>query len=255
MDKYLLRAMAWAILLSILALFLSLLLWGPGQMSVPADAPLAGQPLPSAAAPPSPGEKLIALTFDDGPRRSTTTRLLDGLAQRGVQATFFLIGAQVAGNEDVIRRMDQEGHQIGIHTFDHVTLTGLNRADFDAQVDKTRQVLKGVLGHNDFLLRPPYGMQDEIVKAQAGCPIILWSIDPEDWDDRNAARVIQHVVSNARDGGIILMHDIFPESVDAALEIVDQLHSQGYLFCTIDQLFAVRGIPLEAGKSYWNAYP
>ncbi|MGN0968233.1 MAG: polysaccharide deacetylase family protein, partial [Oscillospiraceae bacterium] len=118
---------------------------------------------------------LIALTFDDGPRRATTTELLDGLSQRGVKATFFLIGEQLAGNEDIVRRMDEEGHQIGIHTYDHVRLTGLNRADFDAQVDRTRQLLKNILGHNDFLLRPPYGMYDAGVQAMAGCPIILWS--------------------------------------------------------------------------------
>lgn len=201
------------------------------------------------------GPKLIALTFDDGPRRSTTTALLDGLSQRGVQATFFLIGAQVEHNEDILLRMDQEGHQIGIHTFDHVKLTGLSKTDFNAQVDRTRQLLVSVLGHNDLLLRPPYGMTDAGVKQNAGCPIILWSIDPEDWKDQNAPRVVQHVVSNARDGGIILMHDIFPESVEAALEIVDQLHAQGYLFVTVDELFAQRHVPLEAGKSYTNAYP
>lgn len=201
------------------------------------------------------GQKLIALTFDDGPRRSTTTRLLDGLSERGVQATFFLIGAQIENNEDVVRRMDEEGHQIGIHTFDHVKLTGLNEADFNAQVEKSRDTLKAVLGHNDFLLRPPYGMLDDCVKSWAGCPIILWSIDPEDWRDQNTDRVAAEVIAEARDGGIILMHDIFPESVDAALQIVDALHAQGYLFCTIDQLFAARGIPLEAGESYWNAYP
>lgn len=202
-----------------------------------------------------PQQKLIALTFDDGPRRSTTTRLLDGLAERGVKATFFLIGAQIEHNEDVVRRMDEEGHQIGIHTFDHVKLTGLNQADFDSQVEKSRDALKAVLGHNDFLLRPPYGMLDEGVKARAGCPIILWSIDPEDWRDQDTDRVAAEVTAGARDGGIILLHDIFPESVDAALQIVDALHQQGYLFCTIEELFAARGIPLEAGESYWNAYP
>ena len=201
------------------------------------------------------GQKLIALTFDDGPRRSTTTRLLDGLAERGVKATFFLIGAQIENNEDVVRRMDEEGHQIGIHTFDHVKLTGLSRADFDAQVERTRAALKGVLGHNDFLLRPPYGMLDGGVRAMAGCPILLWSIDPEDWRDRDGARVAAEVTAQARDGGIILMHDIFPESVEAALAIVDALHAQGYYFCTIAELFAARQIPLEAGQSYWNAYP
>ena len=199
--------------------------------------------------------KVMYLTFDDGPRRSTTTALLDGLAQRGVNATFFLIGEQLVNNEDVVQRMDAEGHQIGIHTFDHVKLTGLSKTDFDAQVDKTRQCLLRILGHNDFLLRPPYGMTDQGVKKHAGCPIILWSVDPEDWRDQNTARVVQQVVSQARDGSIILMHDIFPESVDAALQIVDQLHAQGYLFVTVDQLFAARHIPLDAGKTYSDAYP
>lgn len=201
------------------------------------------------------GQKLIAITFDDGPRRSTTTALLDGLAQRGVKATFFLIGNQLEYNQDLVLRMEQEYHQIGIHTFDHVELKGLSKADFDAQVEPTRQALVSILGHNDFLLRPPYGIIDEAVKEHAGCPIILWSIDPEDWKDQNTARVVEEVVSSARDGDIILMHDIFPESVDAALQIVDKLHAQGYLFVTIDQLFAARYVPLEAGKTYSHAYP
>lgn len=202
-----------------------------------------------------PEERLIAITFDDGPRRSTTTRLLDGLAERGVQATFFLIGEQVEGNEDVLKRMDDEGHQIGIHTYDHVKLTGLNKTDFDAQVDRTRSILKGVLGHNDFLLRPPYGMTDNGVKTWAGCPIILWSIDPEDWKDQNAPREVRQIVSEAKDGDIILMHDIFSASVDAALQVIDQLHARGFLFCTIDELYAARHIDLEPGEVYWNAYP
>ncbi len=225
--------------------------------AVEADAGLEDQVAeePDGTPPPSSGPKLIALTFDDGPRRSTTTQLLDALAERGVHATFFLIGAQAEACPDVVRRMDREGHQIGIHTYDHVKLTSLNRADFNAQVDKTRGLLKALLGHNDFLLRPPYGMLDESVKSWAGCPILLWSIDPEDWKDRNTAREIRHIVSEARDGSIILLHDIFPESVEAAVQVVDQLHAQGYLFCTVDELFAARGIPLEAGRSYWNAYP
>lgn len=221
--------------------------------AVEADAGLAGDTEESPSV--QTGQKLIALTFDDGPRRSTTTRLLDGLAERGVNATFFLIGAQVEENQDVVRRMDEEGHQIGLHTYDHVRLTDLNRTDFNAQVEKSRALLKQVLGHNDFLLRPPYGMLDESVKAWAGCPIILWSIDPEDWKDMNTEREVKLIVSEAQDGAIILMHDIFPESVDAALQVVDQLHAQGYLFCTVDELFAARGIALESGEMYWNAYP
>ena len=142
-----------------------------------------------------------------------------------------------------------------IHTYDHVLLTGLNGADFAAQVERSRTLLKQILGHNDFLLRPPYGILDEGVKSRAGCPIILWSIDPEDWKDRNAQREAELILSQARDGSIILMHDIFPESVDAALQVVDALHQQGYLFCTIEELFDLRGIPLEAGQVYCDAYP
>lgn len=216
-----------------------------GGEAVPADAQAQMEETPP----------LIALTFDDGPKRSTTTQLLDGLSQRGVQATFFLIGEQIVGNEDLVRRMDEEGHQIGIHTYDHVKLTGLNRADFDAQVDKTRQMLKNVLGHNDFLLRPPYGMYDEGVRAMAECPIILWSIDPEDWGDKNADRITAHILENAQDGSIILLHDIYPTSVEAALRVVDALHERGYLFVTIEQLFTERGVELQAGQVYRSAYP
>lgn len=224
--------------------------------AVPADA---ADPMEEPAVPPQnpdgPGPKLIALTFDDGPRRATTSALLDGLAERGVRATFFLIGRQMENHEDLIRRMDQEGHQVGIHTDGHVKLTGLSKADFDAQVSPTRRALTDLLGHGGFLLRPPYGLTDEAVRRNAGCPIILWSIDPEDWRDQNAARVVEHVTSHARDGSIILMHDIFPSSVEAALQIVDRLHARGYLFVTVDELFAARQVSLEPGEIYRSAYP
>lgn len=210
------------------------------QTAVPADA----------AAEMEETTPLIALTFDDGPRRDTTTALLDGLAQRGVKATFFLVGEQIVGNEDIVRRMDAEGHQIGIHTYDHVRLLGLNRADFDAQVDKTRQMLKNVLGHDGFLLRPPYGLYDAGVKNMAGCPIILWSIDPEDWGHKDVGYVAGHITSHASDGAVILLHDIYPTSVEAALRVVDELHEQGYLFVTVEQLFAEKGIKLQNGEVY-----
>ena len=113
----------------------------------------------------------------------------------------------------------------------------------------------GVTGPLGETIEASYGMLDDGVRAMAGCPILLWSIDPEDWRDRDGERVAAEVTAQARDGGIILMHDIFPESVDAALEIVDALHAQGYLFCTVEELFAARGVPLEAGQVYWNAYP
>lgn len=198
---------------------------------------------------------LLALTFDDGPRRSTTSALLDGLAQRGVKATFFLIGRQIPGNEDLIRRMDSEGHQIGIHTYDHVELTGLNRADFDAQVGTTRTLLTQLLGHNGFLLRPPYGSVDAGVRAMAGAPIVLWSVDPEDWREQDPQLIAEHLVSHAKDGDILLLHDIFPGSVEAALAAVDALMAKGYYFVTVEELFSLRHVSLENGCVYRCAAP
>jgi len=200
---------------------------------------------------PAEGERaLVALTFDDGPRRSTTEELLDGLAERGVRGTFFVIGSQVEGSEDLILRMDEEGHQLGIHTYDHVALTALSAADLAAQVDRTREALRGVLGHNGFLLRPPYGMTDAAARSRAGCPIILWSVDPKDWEDRDRARIVDAVVNEAQDGDIILLHDIYESSVEAALEIVDALHARGFLFVTVDELAQAKHVELEAGEVY-----
>lgn len=198
--------------------------------------------------------KLISLTFDDGPMRSTTTALLDGLAQRGVRATFFLIGLNVDGNEDLILRMDREGHQIGIHSTNHKTLAGLNKADFYEEVGALRLRLETLLGHNSLLLRPPYGLIDAGVQRMADAPIILWSIDPEDWSDEDTDRQVDHIVSRAGDGDIILLHDIYSSSVDAALQVVDILLQKGFYFVTIDELFAAKGIELEKGKVYMNAY-
>ena len=224
---------------------LLLLLWAHPLTAAPVDV---AQEVES-------GPKLVALTFDDGPKMRSTPRLLDGLDQRGVKATFFLIGQQAEEDPELVLRMARSGHQIGIHTYDHVILTGLNQADFDAQVGRTRQILSNLLGYDDFLLRPPYGEVDEAVKRNAGAPIILWSIDPEDWRDRNVQREVAHIVANVHDGDLILLHDIYPESVDAALQVVDQLHQAGYVFVTVEELFAARGVPLENGQVYRNCPP
>ena len=190
---------------------------------------------------------LVALTFDDGPREATTGPLLDGLALREVPATFFLVGSRIGGNEDLVRRMAAEGHQIGVHTFDHVALKGLSRRDFDLQVGKTRAVLADLLGEGEFWLRPPYGLIDQAAASWAGGPQILWSVDPEDWKDHDVDRIVAAVVEHVSDGDIILMHDIFASSEEAALRVVDALLAKGYCFVTVEQLMEQRGAAPEAG--------
>ena len=198
---------------------------------------------------------LVALTFDDGPRRSTTEALLDGLAQRGAHATCFLVGEMIPGNEDLVERMEQEGHQIGTHSYDHVYLTGLNARDFSRQVDRTESLLTGILGRTGFFLRPPYGKIDAAVEKRSDSPLILWSIDPEDWDDKNTDRIVEHITANAGDGDVILLHDIYPTSVEAALRVVDALHQKGFLFVTVEELACQRHVELTPGQTYRSFYP
>lgn len=193
---------------------------------------------------------LVALTFDDGPRNSTTGRLLEGLALREVPATFFLVGERIAGSEEMIREMAAAGHQVGIHTYDHVRVTELSHRDFDLQVTKTRALLTDILGEGDYWLRPPYGIVDRSVEQWADSPLILWSVDPEDWKYQNADRVAACVTGQVEDGDIILMHDIYDTSVDAALRIVDELLDRGYCFVTVEQLMALRGVRPENGALY-----
>ena len=193
---------------------------------------------------------LVALTFDDGPRSSTTGPLLDGLALREVPATFFLVGNRIPGNEDLVRRMAAEGHQIGIHTYDHVELNGLSRQDFDLQVGKTRALITQLVGEGNYWLRPPYGLMDRQAGQWCGGPVILWSVDPEDWKDDDIDRIVAAVVEHVSDGDIILLHDLFPSSAQAALRVVDTLLARGCCFVTVEQLMAERGVTPEVGARY-----
>ena len=243
MGKRIRQAKLYILATALLLLVEQPLLW---DLYRPAAAP-AGASLPAGP--------FVALTFDDGPKAETTSRLLDGLAQRGVRCTFFVLGLQVEGNEDLLRRMASEGHQIGMHTAHHKVLAGLGPADFSAEVDQLRLTLTALLGPEDYMLRPPYGMISHAVETQAAAPLILWSVDPEDWSDHDAARIAAHIADKARDGDIILLHDIYDASVDAALEAVDALMAKGCTFVTVEELFALRGVTPENGKVYRKLPP
>ena len=193
---------------------------------------------------------VVALTFDDGPRTDTTGYLLDQLALREVPATFFLVGGRIPGNEDLVRQMAAQGCQIGVHTYDHVDVTGLNQTEFDLQIGKTRALLVEILGEGSYWLRPPYGFVSEGVRAWSDSPVVLWSLDPEDWKDHDAQDLVDTVVEQARDGDVILMHDIYQNSVQAAVRIVDALEEKGFCFVTVEQLMARQGVAPEAGAVF-----
>lgn len=194
--------------------------------------------------------KYVALTFDDGPRADTTGPLLDGLLERGASATFFVIGEQIAGNEALIKRMAAEGHQIGNHTYSHVRLLTAEQNSVIEEVAKTEVLLKSLLGEGSFWLRPPYGLIDSRRAALVKTPMIYWSLDPEDWKLLDTAKVVDCVVNSVKPGDIILMHDFYPTSVEAALEIIDRLQAQGYRFVTVEELFRIQGVAPQNGVLY-----
>ena len=199
---------------------------------------------------PLPQEPLyIALTFDDGPRRETTERLLDGLRERGASATFFLIGRQIPGNEDLVRRMKAEGHQVGNHTWNHVTLSGDLTADLE-ELRRTDDLLQELLGPGSYWVRPPYGLISQAEREAIQVPLVHWTVDPEDWAKLSPEAVVQAVLQDAGPNDIVLLHDFFSDSVDAALEIVDTLQGEGYCFVTVEELLALNGVTPEPGVMY-----
>ena len=178
----------------------------------------------------------IALTFDDGPHPVFTPRLLDGLKERGVHATFFLIGKNIIGNEDIVRRMKDEGHLIGNHTYNHVQLTKLSEEKACEEIIKTNDLIYEVTGSGTEFIRPPFGSWNDNLECGIELISILWSVDPLDWKTEDTSAVVNRVVKNVKENDIILLHDYYGSSVDAALQIVDILQKEGYEFVTADEL-------------------
>lgn len=194
--------------------------------------------------------KYAAITFDDGPQQATTGRLLDGLLERGAAATFFVIGEQIAGNEALLRRMKDEGHQIGNHTYSHVRLLEADKDSLVEEVQKTEALLRETVGEGSFWLRPPYGVIGGERAGLIKTPMIYWSVDPQDWKLRDRDKVVAAVLSEIEPGDMILLHDCYSTSVDAALEIIDRLQAEGYDFVTVEELFRIQGIEPQQGTLY-----
>ena len=192
----------------------------------------------------------VALTFDDGPRRGTTDRLLEGLKERGASATFFLVGEEAERYPELVRRMQAEGHQVGNHTWSHVRLEGASTAVIQEEVGKTEELLETLLGGSGYWLRPPYGLITPGTEKLVRVPMVKWSVDPRDWENKNTDKVVQAILKHVKPNSIILLHDIYDTSVDAALKVVDTLEAQGYCFVTVEELLCLNGVTPEAGELY-----
>ena len=204
----------------------------PEPKPEPAPAPAAPTPAPTT------GNKVIALTFDDGPG-PYTAHLLDILDQYGAKATFFLIGSKVSGQASVVRSIQARGHQLGNHSWSHPELPKLSVGQIAGEIDRTNEAIRQATGVKPSILRPPYGAVNGVVLEQLrlrNMSSILWSVDTRDWADRNSQIVCSRAVAGARPGAVILMHDIHQTSVNAVPCILSSLKQQGYSFVTIQRL-------------------
>ena len=198
------------------------------------------------------GGKLVALTFDDGPSRKYTEQLLDGLKERGIPVTFFLLGQNAKSNRSLVRRAYEEGHEIACHTWDHPNLTKLSVSEVKKQIEDTFEELDRACGDEaDYLVRPPYGSTNQQVRDAIDAPLIYWSVDSEDWSLLNTEKVRKKIVDDAYDGCIILCHDIHKTTIPAALGAVDDLLDMGYEFVTVSELYRRRGRELEDHKLHY----
>ena len=178
----------------------------------------------------------IAITFDDGPSGRYTGRLLDGLKERNVKASFFLIGENAEENPVLVERIYKEGHLIGNHTNSHVQMTHLSEEAAVREIEKTDQVISAITGEHVAYMRPPFGAWQRELEVRMEVLPVLWSVDPLDWTTENVDEIVSKVVTEVEEGDIILLHDCYASSVEAALRIVDILQKEGYEFVTVDRL-------------------
>ena len=192
--------------------------------------------------------KVVALTFDDGPNPNTTPVALELLKKYNAKATFFMVGRSVAGNEDIIKQVVAEGHQIGNHSWSHPLLTKVTLEQAKSQINDTTEVLKKASGQDVHIMRPPYGGINSAIQAAVSQSFILWDVDTLDWKNRNTASIMKEV-QKTQSGSIILMHDIHQTSIDALPSVLQYLTEQGFELVTIDELM---GDQLELHQKYTN---
>jgi peptidoglycan/xylan/chitin deacetylase (PgdA/CDA1 family) len=196
-------------------------------------------------------EKVLAMTFDDGPHPSLTPKLLDILKARNIKCTFFVIGKQVKMYPNIIRRMIAEGHEVANHTWTHASLTSRSDEQIRSELKQSEDALVEVANYRPQLIRPPYGAINTRIKqlmySEFGYPTIMWSVDPQDWRRPGVSVVTSRLVNGAHPGAIMLAHDIHPPTIEAMPAMFDQLLAKGYQFVTVSQLLNMEKANMPVG--------
>lgn len=196
-----------------------------------------------------PARPMVALTFDDGPYAPVGNRIMDCLANYGGKVTFYVVGNRCASYRDEMQRMAAEGHEIGNHTYEHKYLNKLNAQQIQYQVNKGSEAIQAASGVAPATVRLPGGNKNATVLSNVNAPMIMWSIDTLDWKTKDAQNTINTVLNNIKDGDIVLMHELYTQTGDAAVQIIPALIERGYQLVTVSELARYRG-GLEKGKLY-----
>ncbi len=197
-------------------------------------------------------EKLVALTVDDGPSH-VSEELLDGLRARGVRVTFFLCGYRIKEYPAIVRRMAEDGHELGVHGESHAYFTTMPERALRRELEDTAGAIAQLTCAEPKLVRPPGGLCNEKVLsvcADEGLSVIHWSVDPCDWDRAARDKTVSRVLKKAKDGDIVLLHDLTKTTARNILTLVDALRARGFSFRTVSDLAAEREVPLLPGKRY-----
>ncbi len=184
---------------------------------------------------------LIALTFDDGPYAKVTSHILDVLEENGVTATFFVLGSRLEGREELLLRMEALGCEIGNHGYTHADLTTLSAARCKQEIDDANRELERVLGHGAKVVRPPYGRYNETVRKALRYPLIFWTLDANDWREQNPAELSASIIGKAKEGSVILMHDLQSSTASAMDTVIPALIKAGFRFVTVSELIQATG--------------
>ncbi len=198
-----------------------------------------------------PKKKLVALTYDDGPKTEVTNSILETLKKHNSRATFFVVGSRVDTYKDCLIQADKQGCEIGNHTYNHTYLTSVSEQTINSEINLTNKAIEKVIGKTPKLVRTPGGSVNGKVKSTVNYPLINWNVDTLDWKYRSSSSVISNVKANVRDGSIVLMHDLYGTTASATKEIVPWLIKNGYQLVTVSELMAVKGVSMKPGTVYY----
>ena len=198
---------------------------------------------------PTTKNKMIALTFDDGPNHNTN-QILTILNKYQVKATFFVLGTKAEANPNILKKLFQSGMEIGNHTYSHKLLTNKSDDYIKEEITKTNELIHNITGTYPTLVRPSYGSFNAQIKSSINMPIITWNIDPLDWKYHNSEKIKENILKKVEDGAIILLHDIYTSTVNAVDKVIPELLEQGYDLVTVSELFYYQEQELEKGKVY-----